>query len=271
VTARWATREAFDSVATGYHQSNVDNPLLCAMRKRTLAAIRRSAAPGARLLDLGCGPGTDAETLASEGYEVIAIDASPRMVDEARLRVEAANLAGRVIVHHLDIDELDRLSPGCVDVAYSNFGPLNCLADLRRTAEAIARRLRPGGFLVASVIGRLCPWELALYGARGDFRRAAVRFAPDRVAVPLNGHIIWTRYYTPREFERPFRPAGFQRVSLRAIGLFAPPPYLDAFAGRRPSLVDVLHRLDDLVGGWPLLRNTGDHFLIVLQKGSRDA
>jgi SAM-dependent methyltransferase len=260
------TRRAFDSVAGEYDRSNTGNALLCEMRRRTLAAVVRRAPPGARVLDLGCGPGADAETLAAAGYSVTAIDASPRMVEEACRRLERAGLQGRAVVRNLGIEELDDLPRDDADAAYSNFGPLNCVADLSGAAELIARRLRTNGVLIASVIGRVCPWEIGLYLSRGDLARVGVRFVRQAVAVPLNGHTVWTRYYTPREFERAFEAAGFRRLSLRALGLFVPPPYMEAFAGRHPGLVGALQRADDLAGSWPLLRSAGDHFLIVLQK-----
>jgi hypothetical protein len=86
------------------------------------------------------------------------------------------------------------------------------------------------------------------------------------VPVPLEGRTVWTRYYTPGEFSRIFAAAGFTRMSLRALALFTPPPYLQAFAGRHPGTVATLQRLDDRLGAWPALRTWGDHFLIVLRK-----
>ena len=63
--------------------------------------------------------------------------------------------------------------------------------------------------------------------------------------VPLEGRTVWTRYYTPAGFARIFAAAGFTRASLRALGLFAPPPYLEAFAGRHPRLISALQRVED--------------------------
>ena len=259
---------AFDSVAADYHRSNVENVLLRGMRRRAIDTVLRRVPRGSHVLDLGCGPGTDAEALAVHGYTVTAVDESPAMVEEARRRVQRAACADRVDVHHLGIEALDVMPQACVDAAYSNFGPLNCVEDLGRAAEVIGRRLRRGGVLIASVIGRVCPWEIALYTSRGDLARARVRFARARMPVPLNGHVVWTRYYTPGEFGRAFRGAGFRRVALRALGLFVPPPYMQAFAERHPALVRTLERVDDAVGAWPVLRNAGDHFLIVLSKDS---
>ena len=84
--------------------------------------------------------------------------------------------------------------------------------------------------------------------------------------VPLEGGTVWTQYYTPRAFERIFAAAGLTRVSLRTLGLFVPPPYLQAFALRHPALIDRLQRLEDAVCHWPGIRAWGDHFLIVLRK-----
>jgi SAM-dependent methyltransferase len=263
------TRRAFDRVAQEYDRSNAANPLLCAMRARTRAALERAVEPGGRVLNLGCGPGTDDVYFAQRGYRIVAIDASPAMVEEARIRVRNAGCDLAVTVRNLGIDDLDRLSApdrGPFDAAYSSFGPLNCVHDLAKAAASIAARLRPGGVLVASVIGRVCPWEIALFAARADWRRALVRFRRAAVPVPLEGATVWTRYYSPREFVRVCAPAGFEPVSVAALGLFTPPPYMQAFAGRHGALTRTAQRLDDAVGGWPLLRGCGDHFLAVLRR-----
>jgi SAM-dependent methyltransferase len=262
------TQRAFDGVAAGYDRSNAENATLCAMRARVWAAVDAHVPAGSHLLDLGCGPGCDAERFAARGHRVTAIDWSSAMVDQARRRMRTRGLADRVAVRHLGIHDLDRLMPPTLqfDAAYSNFGPLNCVAHPNAAAHMIADRMRPGGMLIASVIGRVCPWEIAVHAARGEFARATIRFTRGLAPVPLDGRTVWTRYYTPGEFQRIFEIAGFARVSLRALGLFVPPPYMQAFAGRHPRLISALERIDETVGGWPGVRGWGDHFLIVMRK-----
>jgi SAM-dependent methyltransferase len=257
------TVQAFDRVAGTYDASNQANATLVAMRERTLGMLRRHVAPGARLLELGCGPGTDTAPLASAGYVVTGIDSSAQMVNRARTKV-AGHADTQVL--ELGIEDVAALAPQTFDAAFSNFGPLNCAPDLPAFARTLAGRLVPGGVLVASVIGRVCPWELALYMSRGEWQRAMLRFSDGFVAVPLAGGRVWTHYYTPVEFERPFRAAGFSRVALSALGLFAPPPYLEGFAARHPRVCQALRTIDDVSGSWPLLRNWGDHFLVVLRR-----
>jgi len=264
------TQHAFDGVAAAYHRSNAENATLCHMRARAWAVADALLPTESRIFDIGCGPGCDAEHFAARGHRVTAIDWSPAMVAEARRRLRASGLSARVDVQHVGIHEVDRLAPidARFDLAYSSFGPLNCVADLEAAAPLVAARLRPGGLLVASVIGRICPWEIAVHVVRGELSRAGVRFRRGLVPVPLEGRTVWTRYYTPGEFAGIFAAAGLITVSLRALGLFVPPPYLDRFAARHPALVAALQRLEDRTAAWPLVRQWGDHFLIVMSRES---
>ena len=262
------TEQAFDGVAAGYGRSNAGNPLLCAMRQRLRDRVGALVAPGARLLDLGCGPGADAVAFAAHGYHVTAVDSSLAMAEAALRASSEGGVADRVDVHHLGIHELARLGERArpFAAAYSNFGPLNCIVDLPAAATLIAERLQPGGVLIASVIGRVCPWEIALYASRGRLSRAALRFRRGLVPVPLEGRTVWTRYFSPREFASIFAAAGMTRLSLRGLGLFVPPPYMQAFAERHPRMIARLQRAEDRWGARPALRGWGDHFLIVLRK-----
>src|SRR5258707_14896272 len=92
------TQRAFDGVAAGYDRSKAANRMLVHMRARAWAAVGAFVPRGAPVIDLGCGPGCDAEHFAGLGYRVPAIDWSHGMVDEARRRVVAAGLINRVDV-----------------------------------------------------------------------------------------------------------------------------------------------------------------------------
>jgi SAM-dependent methyltransferase len=259
-------QHAFDSIAAGYDAVVEPNPMLQAIRDRTRAAVIERVPPGGRLLDLGCGSGLDAVWFGRQGYRVVAVDSSRAMVNETARRVEADGLGPSIEVQQRGIEAIDGVRLGLFDAVYSDLGPLNCVHDLTAAAASIAGVLRPEGTLVASVMARVSVPELALYLSRGRFARAGVRFASGAVPVPLGGGVVATRYYHPREFQRPFAAAGFVRESLRGVGTVVPPPYCDAFAARHPLLVSSLQRVDAVVGGWPVVRSTGDHFVMVLRK-----
>jgi SAM-dependent methyltransferase len=258
------TQRAFDSVAADYDGPRGNNELSQRMRLVLWDTVHGAVPPGARLLDLGCGTGIDALEFARRGFHVVATDWSPLMVERTRARAAAATVQSRVSVAHLGIQQLDRLE-GEFDGIYSNFGPLNCAPDLAAVASECARLLRPGGCLVFSVMGRICPWELGHYALRGRFRRAGVRAARGATAVGMNRHTIWTCYYLPREFYRAFAPH-FSLQGYRALSLFMPPPYLVDYYRRRRRWCERLSRLDDRLGALPLLRDMGDHFLIVMRR-----
>lgn len=258
------TQLAFDSVAADYDGPRGNNALIQRMRTTLWDTVATELPVGSRLVDLGCGTGLDAGEFASRGYSVLATDWSPAMVARTRERAARQGLEERLTAAHVGIQQLERLE-GEFDGMYSNFGPLNCAPDLPAVAAECARLLRPDGCLVFSVIGRICPWEVGHYALRGRFKRAAVRAAQGATAVGMNGHTIWTWYHLPREFYRAFSQH-FVLDRYQALSLFLPPPYLVDFYERHPRLSARLGQLDDRMGGWPLLRDMGDHFLIVMRK-----
>ncbi|HWW21754.1 MAG TPA: class I SAM-dependent methyltransferase [Steroidobacteraceae bacterium] len=260
------TQAAFDSVADIYDGPRGNNALIQRMRELIWQVIAQRVPRGGRLLDIGCGTGIDALHFATLGYSVLATDWSPQMVARAAARATTHGLAERLQSARIGAQQLHQVS-GQFDGAYSNFGPLNCVPDLREVARECARVLRPEGHMVFSVIGRICPWELAYYLTRLRPGRALVRLARGMTPVRLNQHIVWTRYYTPREFYRQFAEQ-FELVHYRALSLFLPPPYLLGVYERHAALSRGLAWLDDRIGGWPALRAAGDHFLMILRKRS---
>ncbi len=259
------TARAFDSVAADYDGPIGNNALIQRMRAYLWRAVLSLFPRGARLLDLGCGTGIDAVYFATRGFDLVATDWSPQMVARSRIRVLEAGLSAKIRVERIGIQELDRLEGVQFDGIYSDLGPLNCVPDLRAVARDCAALLKPNGRLVASVMGRTCPWEFIYYLARGKPARARLRGLPGIVPVNLNRRTVWTRYYGPREFYRSFAEE-FDLTHYRALGLFMPPPYLIRLYETGGSLFAPLAWLDDHLGSLPLVREVGDHFLTVLTK-----
>jgi SAM-dependent methyltransferase len=260
------TQEAFDSVAADYDGPRGNNALIQDMRSEMWHWLDATFASPSRLIDLGCGTGLDAIRMAQLGHHVTATDWSPQMVQRTSDRAEREHLADRVRALAVGAHELHRLEgEGMFDGAYSDLGPLNCVPNLAEVSRECSRLLKPGGALVFTVIGRICPWELAHYLRRGRWARAKLRFARNVVPVGMNNHTIWTRYYGPREFYRAFE-SDFTLEHYRGLCVFAPPPYLTWVREKHAGWHERLWRLDRRVSGWPVIRGMGDHFLIVMKK-----
>ena len=260
------TRVAFDSVAADYDGARGNNSLIQDMRAEMWRWLDAQFAPGSQLLDLGCGTGLDAVRMARRGHRVLATDWSTAMVERTAARAREAGVADRVRASAIGAHELERLAgEGMFDGAYSNLGPLNCVPDLADVSRGCARLLKRGGTLVFTVIGRVCPWEIAYYLWRRRWSRAQVRFARNAVPVGMNRHTVWTRYYSPREFYRAFA-GDFALSHYRGLCVFAPPPYLASFRARHPRGYAWAWQVDRRTAGWPLLRSMGDHFLMILRR-----
>lgn len=263
-----ATAAAFDSVAPTYDGPQGNNPLIQRMREIVWDRVNGLLEGTSSLIDIGCGTGLDAQHFAQLGHHVFATDWSTEMIERAGSRVPQGD--GQITAVRVGAQELHRLDvpPGSVHLSYSNFGPLNCVPDLGETAHALAAHTRPGGYAVFTVIGRYCPWELAHYARNRRWTRAKVRFKRESTPVGMNGHTIWTRYFTPREFTREWIGVSNEWTVeyYESLSLFVPPPYLDAVANRHPKVFAGLVRLDEIAARWPLARDMGDHFLVVMRR-----
>jgi SAM-dependent methyltransferase len=81
-----------------------------------LDRIRRHYPPGSRILEIGCGAGLHATLLASWGYDVVASDNDPRIVEQARAMAEDLHVEMEVL--HLDALDLPSDLEG-FDLAFS--------------------------------------------------------------------------------------------------------------------------------------------------------
>ncbi len=109
-------------------------------------AIDNHVAKGARILDLGTGPATQAIALAKRGYEVVGTDIAAAAVAKAK---HAATRDGVRIDFRVDDILESTLPTGFVD-AIVDRGMFHVLPpeDRSRYVEAVHRILRPGGLLI---------------------------------------------------------------------------------------------------------------------------
>jgi ubiquinone/menaquinone biosynthesis C-methylase UbiE len=100
--------------------------------------------PGRATLDLGCGEGRFARSLAAEGHRVTGADISPDLVELAK----AADADGTYVV--ADAEALP-FPDSAFDLVVA-FNVLGCVANLERAVREATRVLEPGGRLCLSVV-----------------------------------------------------------------------------------------------------------------------
>lgn len=116
--------------------------------------LERFVRPGARVLDIGAGPGRFTQTLHRLGCRIVVADISEVQLElNRRYGAEKGFGASIEAYHKLDICDLSALPDASFDVVVAYGGPLSYVFERRDEATASCRRvLRTGGMLVASVM-----------------------------------------------------------------------------------------------------------------------
>lgn len=118
----------------------------------------RGFAPGAAVLELGCGDGVISEVLAEAGLALYAVDASPTLLVDFRERFPAVETecatAEESAFFHRNFD-------GVVAVGLMFLLPEDAQ---RIVLTKVAHSLRPGGRFLFTAPHQMCSWVDALTG-----------------------------------------------------------------------------------------------------------
>jgi SAM-dependent methyltransferase len=128
---------------------------------------------GKRVLEIGCGIGTDTVNFARHGAMVTAVDLSPQSLELARRRVEVYGLQDQVHFYSGSAEELSLFVPvDAYDLIYS-FGVIHHTPHPERVVEQMRRYAKPGTVIKLMVYYRpswKVFWILMGYG-KGQFWR----------------------------------------------------------------------------------------------------
>jgi SAM-dependent methyltransferase len=246
----------FDPMAAEYDANFTHTACAVALREAVWSRLTGLFANRESLLELGCGTGEDAIHLARAGHRVFATDASEEMIRVARLKAQSAGVAERIEFQVLPMESLHTLPrERRFDGVFSNFGAVNCVADLPRLAAALAARLCDRAPLLFVAMGRHVPWEWAWFLARGD-RRSAFRRLRAGGASWRGLHI---HYPTPAQLARSLAPY-FQARRSSGLGFALPPSYAAGWLEDSPRMLALLRGIDRITSR--VSARWADHYLL---------
>jgi ubiquinone/menaquinone biosynthesis C-methylase UbiE len=257
--------QAFDRVATKYDQQFTNSLLGRLQRQAVWDTLLKAFEPGHSVLELNCGTGEDALFLVNHGVNVIACDASPRMIEIARKKAAQRHNGAPIRFEVLPNERLDSLQVAAqFDGVLSNFSGLNCVVDLSQVARHLGRLIKPRGRALACMSTRVCLWEILWFLCRGNPHKAFRRLSGKTVAnieeIPLP-----VRYPSKRSVCKAFSP-WFLLRKVKAVGLFIPPSYVEDWSARHTRTLAALELLDRLSRNLPVVAQFGDHVLFEFER-----
>jgi ubiquinone/menaquinone biosynthesis C-methylase UbiE len=256
---------AFDQLAEGYDDLFTKSLIGRAQRDAVWSVASQTFLSGDHILELNCGTGEDALFLARNGVSVFACDASARMIQIARQRLQRDPTTASVQFHLLPTERVREIGSTIIfDGAFSNFSGLNCVADLRQTANDISNLLSPGAPLLVCLSTRFCISEVFWFLLHGEFRKA-FRRCSGRTTATVGEFTVDVYYPTVRQLRRLFSPS-FVLQSVTGIGVAVPPSYVESWIRKYPALLAILRLIDTTISTLPGFRAVGDHVLLRFER-----
>lgn len=174
----------------------------------TRAFLQRiGVGPGARVLDLGSGPGFvafDLAALVAPGGSVVALDEAPRWIEHMQSEIARRGIANVALVRSR-IQDL-ALEPESFDIVFARW-VFSFLPDPDAVARTLARCLKPGGVLAIQDYNH----EGISVFPESEGLRAVVRAT--RATYARAGGDMWVAGRSARIFAA----AGLESIELRSI------------------------------------------------------
>jgi ubiquinone/menaquinone biosynthesis C-methylase UbiE len=174
---------------------------------------------GKKVLEIGCGIGTDTINFARAGAEVTAVDLSEKSLEIARRRAEVFGLRDRIRFLQVDSEHLsDYLPDEAFDLIYS-FGVIHHTPHPERVLAQLPRYFKPDTTVKIMVYNRWSwkvIWILFRYG-KGQFWRLDELIADNSEAQ--NGCPV-TYVYSRRQGRKLLEAGALRATDARADHIF---------------------------------------------------
>jgi 2-polyprenyl-6-hydroxyphenyl methylase / 3-demethylubiquinone-9 3-methyltransferase len=159
---------------------------------------------GKKVLDVGCGGGILAESMAKRGASVTGIDLATKALKVAQLHAIEANVAN-LSYREVSAEALSAEQPESFDVV-TCMEMLEHVPQPASVVQACAKLAKPGGHVFFSTINRNPKaWLFAVVGAEYVLN-----------LLPKGTH-EYAKFITPAELSRYIREAGLDQMQLKGM------------------------------------------------------
>ncbi len=172
-----------------------------------------------RVLEIGCGIGTDTINFARHGARVTAVDLSEKSLEMARRRAEVFGLEDRIRFFQGSAEQLEQVvPPEPFDLVYS-FGVIHHTPHPERVLEQLRKYVQAGSTVKIMVYHRYSwkvLWILMTYGKCQFWRLAELvaRYSEAETGCPV------TYSYSKSELRGLMERSGFRVKRIRAEHIF---------------------------------------------------
>lgn len=260
----------FSTIANDYDSDYFSNEVFQWMRRRVWRVADCYLGHENNVLELGCGTGIDAIHFVSKGLNWWATDSSSKMLEFTDRKRKAITNKDKIHIDFLDINDPFKSEVinqnNSFHGIFANFGVLNCVHDMSKFCEFSSRLLLKDGILFATIMSKICLWEILYYLLQGSPQKAFRRLKSNK-QVPIGDQYIKTYYFSPRKFISSFKNQ-FKMEAIYGLGVVVPPPYLYKGMESHQNILAVLKWFEEKISSPPILRGWGDHFIVVLRKVS---
>jgi SAM-dependent methyltransferase len=237
---------AFDAIASTFDSRFNAWRSVAAQRRAVRTALLRVFPAAGHILELGGGTGTDATFMAERGFDMLLTDPSPSMVELAKAKLSPLGAQAQIAAgEEMEDFAAKYLSAGGMlfDGVFSNFAPLNCIADLRPVARGLARLLKPGARAMLVLFGTFCPAEMMVEMLLGRPHLAFRRCKRGEASARLGKREFHVVYHRRADLLRAFDP-WFVLEKRLGIGVTVPPSAAEPWISQQPRLLAAMELLD---------------------------
>ena len=197
------TQQAFDNLAANYDSGFTHTDIGKLQRGIVHRMLRKKTDPSRfqRVLELNCGTGEDALWMSGQGFSVVATDISGEMIRIADHKATQLKLHNPPVFTTLDFNDIPVDKGESYDLVFSNFGGMNCAGpeQLHEVAGRLHKILRPGGKVIAVIMGKKCLSEKLYFTLKNSSQKNRRNSSQPVTAKFQSGSFpVW--YYSPGEF-----------------------------------------------------------------------